>query len=209
MTLLSVGASSSSPPPLHVNGCPHKVSLSLSFPTCCHHCHLSPTPHCPVRALSSIIVVGTWWKFVSPGSCDFHMEPCHMPHCMLYPSSACERGRKKSKLCVSHYPCSKKKGKWVTHPGDCHSPYYAAIISCLRTNRDDEPEAPTRWQEQHCYSPTLRDHFSMDLLFFFPFILSYLIISDFKPWDSLWELTYLTPLKNSQHMFASWQTLFY
>ena len=95
-------------------------------------------------------------------------------------------------------PPLKKKGKWVTHPGDCHSPYYAAIISCLRTNRDDEPEAPTRWQQQHCYSPTLRDHFSMDLLFFFPFILSYLIISDFKPWDSLWELTYLTPFTISQ-----------
>ena len=34
---------------------------------------------------------------------------------------------------------------------------------------------------------------------FFSFILSYLIISDFKPWgDSLWELTYLTTFTISQ-----------
>ena len=39
----------------------------------------------------------------------------------------------------------------------------------------------------------------MDLVNFSLFILSYLIISDFKPWgDSLWELTYLMPFTISQ-----------
>ena len=46
-------------PPLCVIGHPGEVLLSSSFPMCCHHCCLSPTLHCLVRASSSIIVIGT------------------------------------------------------------------------------------------------------------------------------------------------------
>ena len=53
-----------------------------------------------------------------------------------------------------------------------------------------------------CYGPTPGTTHLMDLTNFSPFILSYLIISDFKPWgDSLWELTYLTPFTISQNTY--------
>ena len=43
-----------------------------------------------------------------------------------------------------------------------------------------------------CYSSTHRNYIQMDITNFSLFILSYLIVSDFKLWgDSLWELTYL------------------
>ena len=97
-------------PPLCVVGHPREASSLSSFPTCRHHCRLSPTLRCLVRASSSIIVIGTRRKFASPGSCDFHAEPCHMPCHTLHPSSACETRRKTK---VSHasatIPTQKKR----------------------------------------------------------------------------------------------------
>ena len=50
-----------------------------------------------------------------------------------------------------------------------------------------------------CYGPTSGTTHSTDLVNFSLFILSYLIISDFKLWgDSLWDLTYLMPFTFSQ-----------
>ena len=60
----------------------------------CHHCH-----RLVGASSSTTIVIGTWRKFASPRSCDFHVEPHHMPHHTLHPSSACETRRRKK---VSH-----------------------------------------------------------------------------------------------------------
>ena len=58
-----------------------------------------------------------------------------------------------------------------------------------------------------CYSPTSGTTHSMDLVNFSLFLLSYLIVSDFKPWgDSPRELTYLTLFTSSQtcvHLMAN------
>ena len=59
-----------------------------------------------------------------------------------------------------------------------------------------------------CYSPTLMDYISMDLVNFSLFFLSYLIISDFEL--ILYENPLIShPSHFHKHVFASWQTLFY
>ena len=51
-----------------------------------------------------------------------------------------------------------------------------------------------------CHGPISGTTHLTDLVNFSLFILSYLTISDFKPWgDSLWELTYLMPFTISQN----------